>query len=449
MSEPFWRKEDPIVDKKGVVLKGGMWEPQRRWWDSRAFVKALITGYGGGKTFIGGKRGIALALHNAPSESSKEICPHLSVSPSYKIAKRTTIPTLRALLAGKQHWFPGFVWKENKSDHEFTIWYRGRKGVIWVASGDDPDSLRGPNVGSSLIDEPFIQDEEVMHQVDARTRSPLARHSEIGLTGTPEQLNWGYDICEGERKDDYDIEIIHASTRANKALSSDYADRLEKSFTARAAQAYVEGKFISLQQGQVYYAFDAQENIVDLPDPGGELGVGMDFNVNPMAACVFWVHGGHMHIMDEIELPNADTEYMCSYIKDNYKDKESEESQCRVKTIYPDASGASRSTKSPGGKSDFHYIKQAGFRVDAPPANPPVRDRENAVNGKLKSRDGKVTLTVSPRCKRLKGYLTKYNHEEKNKQKQMSHLLDALGYAVHRLFPVIRAKVLVTRMSGV
>lgn len=437
----MWRHEDPVLDSAGRIKVGGMFPHQRQWWNSPHFVKALVTGFGGGKTFIAAKRAIALAMHNAP-------VPHLWVSPTYKVARRTAIPTFRNLLAGKQTLEHGLKWGYNKSHFEFEIRWGGRVGIIWVGSGEDPESLRGPNVGSATIDEPFIQSEEVLDNVLGRVRDPDARQKEIGLTGTPEQLNWGYDICEGERAEDFDIEVIHASTRANLALEESYADRMEAAFTAEAVEAYVEGHFVNLQSGRVYYAYGKDWNVQHIEDPGGELGLGLDFNVNPMAAVVFWRNGEHMHIFDEIELPNADTPYMMQYVKDMYTYEDGDEKgKCRIQTVYPDASGVARHT-SAAGKSDFWWIKNNGFEIDAPRANPLVRDRENAVNGKLKPAEGKPTLTIEPHCKKLIGYLTKYNHVEKNKQKEMSHLLDALGYPVHRLYPVVRGTVKIQRVVG-
>lgn len=444
----LWREETPVLNNKNIITMGGMWEHQRAWWDSPCFMKALVTGYGGGKTFIAGKRGISLALHNAPKYNSGMQCPHIMVSPSYKIARRTVIPTIKALLQGKAALLPGFQWKFNKTDHEFLISYKGRLGVLWIASGDDPESLKGPNVGSATIDEPFIQSEEVLEQIVARVREPSAKIHEIGLTGTPESLNWGYDICEGDRAEDFDISVIHANTRANLALSGAYADRMEKAYTELAATAYVDGQFVNLQSGRVYYAFNRDNNVKALPDPGGELKVGMDFNVNPMSCIIFWEHANHMHIMAEIELPNSDTEYMCHHLRNTYTYNNG---LCRIKTVYPDASGNNRSTKAPGGKTDFYYITNkahGNFEVDAPHANPGIFERENAVNGKLKARDGKVTLTIDPKCKKLIGYFQKYSHEEKNKQKQMSHLLDATGYPIHRLYSIARLSTPLVKIQG-
>ena len=105
----FWNKEPPVIDPDSqAVLKGGMLPPQREWWDTKGFIRALVAGYGSGKTYIAAKRAIALALYNAPS-------PHLIVSPSYKMARRTIIPMLLALCQGKQTILPDFRYRYNKT----------------------------------------------------------------------------------------------------------------------------------------------------------------------------------------------------------------------------------------------------------------------------------------------------------------------------------------------
>ena len=441
----LWRTEDPEVGEDLKIIKGGMWEFQRIWWSLNNFIKALVAGYGSGKTFIGCKRIIGVSLHNAP-------VPSLIISPSYKIAKRTIIPTMDALLDGKRSLYgPSFHWTYHKTDHEYKIRFKGREAIIWIASGDEPRSLKGPNIGAALIDEPFIQDREVLDQTLARVRHPRAKISEINLTGTPEELNWGYDITEGADADDYDCGVVHASTRQNLSLSPEYYQRNAQAMTDLAAQAYLDGLFVNLSLGRVYYGF-SRKNVTDLPDPGGELFAGMDFNVDPMAAVIFWVQGKHMHIMDEIELPNADTYAMCDTFRNyTYGPGSGRDGECRITTVYPDASGKNRSTNAPSGQSDFTIItKEYGFNIDAPTANPPIRERENSVNGKLSPRVGPPTLTISPKCRRIIGYFEKYKSEKKNttEHKAMSHLLDAAGYPVHRLFPAYRPQLGVGRLEG-
>lgn len=395
-----------------------------------------------GKTIVGGKRAISLALMNAPF-------PVGFVSPTFPMARETTIATLTELLDGKKRLLGAeeFDYEYNKSTHVFGIRHGDRKGRVLVLTGERPERLKGPNLAAAIIDEPFIQKRQVFMEMVARVRHPQATQREIDMLGTPEELNWGYDLCMGEETEGerYDVGVVQASTRQNLALDAGYVGRLESVFDQKAAEAYIEGKFVALTSGLVYYSFDSSENVIRLPrEPGVELGVGMDFNVNPMAACVFWRSGSHMHFFDEIELPNADTEYMCAELHSRGYHR------AGLRNIYPDASGKARHTNAPGGKSDFSYIEAAGFTIQAPPANPPRKDRYNAVNGKFKPKDGRVTLTVDPTCKRLRKYLAVYSHPNMNEaeQKAMSHLLDAFSYPISYLYPIDSATARTLRLQG-
>lgn len=438
----FWGKQEPVLNTEGDVVRGGMWPNQKLWWELPNFIKAYIGGYGAGKTFIGAKRAISLALTNTG-------VPGAAVSPSFPIARHTTVATLKALLAGKRSIYGNQFWyRYNNSTHEFQIRFRGREGHIIVYSGEDPEALKGPNLGFAWIDEPFIQDEAVFKQMIARIRHPMAKHRELCLTGTPEQLNWGYDLCVGELRQSHDVGMIHSSTMQNLALPRDYVDRLRAAFPGKAGEAYIGGRFVSLSTGMVFYNWNSlpnepETNVVELPVPeSAELGAGMDFNVDPMSAAVFWRAGSHIHFFDEIELPNSDTQYMCDTLRERYGG--------RLQNIYPDASGNSRKTSSPAGRTDFWYIRNAGYTINCKAENPPLKDSYNSVNGKLKPVAGKPQMTVSPRCKKLIKYLSTYTHENKNTEtgKKMSHLLDAMRYPVSYLFPAMTQGTQVHKLIG-
>lgn len=440
IKQDFWRKDEPIFVDSEIKI-GGMWAAQRAWWDLPNFVKAFVAGFGAGKTNIGAKRIISSCLQNAPY-------PVAAISPTYLLARRTSIATIIELLSGKQRLLGGaFWWRYNRSISEFKIRYHGREGTIIIQSGEDPLRLRGPNLAAAWIDEPFLQEQAVFDQMIARVRHPMATLPEILLTGTSESLNWGWELCQGELSERHDIKTIFASTRANLALGADYVKRLEGSFTNKAAEAYIEGRFVNLSIGQIFYAYH-NENNRDLPIPdNAELGCGLDFNVNPMAASVFWRSGSHMHFFDEIELEDADTERMCAILKERYVNADQFKNN-PLRDIYPDATGNARKTAAPGGKTDFHYIREAGFNVCAPRTNPKPRDRENAVNGKLKPKIGDVTLTIGPKCKRIKNYLSVCTHELSNKQKAKMHLLFSFSYPIHFLFPITREVVSVVKLHG-
>lgn len=421
----MWRKDDPVLSKEGdldkhgnlmqvgSVVKGGMWAHQRSAWDSHAFIIALVMGYGGGKTFLQGKFSIAMARHNPRS-------PYMVVSPSYKIAKRTIIPTIEELLEGRK-----LRYRFNKSDHEFKI---AGGGTIWIGSGDEPKSLKGPNLCGAGIDEPFIQEIAVFEQMLARVRCPKARVRKIFMTGTPEDLNWGYDICKGDDKHKYDLELIQASTRCNLALPADYVKTLESGYDEKMADAYVDGKFVNMSTGRIYYGFNRERNVKSLPFPANTPSeLGQDFNVDPMASCLFWTKGDHMHIYKEMEYVNSNTEQAI----DNAV-AHADKAGGKLTTCYPDPSGKSRKTSAPAGQTDFTIIKEAGVRVKARAKAPRIRDRRNAFNKKLA--DG--TLTVAPECKRMIKYLEQLSHEKLKQQDEMTHLTDAAGYPVEYKFPI-------------
>lgn len=436
-SEPFWRIDEPIIDEERKILVGGMWDYQRKIWLSKNFLKVLLGGYGSGKSNLGCKRIIALALENAP-------VPVATVSPTFSMARRTVIPQISEFLQAKQNQYgSAFDWKYNSGVHEFKIRFEGRQALIQVLSGENPKLLKGANLGAVFMDEPFIQDQEVFIQMNARIRHPDATKKEFLLCGTPEMSDWGYDLCSGNLKGFSDVCVVRASTRGNKALGPEFVARLEGMYSEKAAKVYLDGHFLNLSEGMVYYAFDPEDHVVELTMPkGAQLGCGMDFNVNPMAMSVFWTYDGHIHFIDEFELPNADTEYACQVLHEKY-------GRMGLKDVYPDASGRLRSTKAPGGRSDFHFIREAGFTVNSRDANPARKDRYNAVNGKFKSKSGKISLTISPKCKSIIKYLSTYSHELLNKQEHLSHLLDSMTYPISYLFPVDRTSIQVQKIQGI
>lgn len=439
--EGFWRKEDPTFKPSGEISTGGMFEHQRAFLDLPNFIKVMVMGYGGGKSLILAKRMIALALHNAP-------VPAAIICPSYPMAKMTAIPTMRGLLEGKKQLYGrAFSWRfSGQTPMKFEFRFKGRDATVYVLSSDRPDSLKGSNLCAVALEEPFLQPFDAFEQSIARVRDMGARHREIILAGTPEHLNWGYDLCEGELRERYDVGVVRGSTMMNRALPSDYADRMLKGYDKKAADAFVYGRFVNMSKGVVYYGFDKAEHVIErnkgnIP-AGARLGMGMDFNVNPMACCIFWWKGNEIHYLAEYEFENSDTEYACQVIREDWGDA--------VTDVFPDASGKARATNAPGGRSDFTILREQGFIINTRSKNPRIRDRHNAVNGKFKPAEGRHYITISPKCKKIIKYLARYTHEGRNTQEMdaMSHLLDAATYPIAYLWPVNKGHVRETKHHG-
>ena len=386
---------------------------QRRFWDSTHFMPALVAGYGSGKTYIHVLRAIYLSYVNAG-------LPGMTVSPTYKLAKRTTIHTMREVLTRS-----GLDYTINKNDNEILI--KNWDGIIWWGSADDPDSLRGPNLAWGLGDEPFLWNEEAFEQMIARIRHPEATLSQFGLTGTPEELNWGAKVCIDE-PEKYDVDLITGSTRDNFHLPPEYLQRLLSSYSENQIKAYVDGAFVNLTKGRVYDPFDrVKSNDVRLDISNLPIIAGLDFNVGKLV-CIIAARIGkdRLHVFDEVVLKDSDTFEMAEVLSRKYPGI----------PVYPDPAGNARHTSST--KSDHQILRDHGFMVIARKSHPPVKGRVNAVNGML--RNGLMTIDVA-KCKELaidlERVVWKGNDIDKRDDAR-THATDALGYPTEYLWPVNR-----------
>jgi hypothetical protein len=184
---------------------------------------------------------------------------------------------------------------------------------------------------------------------------------------------------------------------------------------------------------RVYSSFSRINNVdAGVDDYGLELRVGMDFNVSPMSACLGQRVTNQLHIFDEIEILNGNTEEMCSEIKTRFPKR-------RV-IVYPDPSGKSRKTSSPIGQTDHSIIRSYGFEILAPNKAPLIVDRVNEVNALCENKKGEHRLLIHPRCKKtikcLDGLPYKEGTSIPDKSTGLDHMVDGLGYMVHMEFPI-------------
>ena len=392
---------------------------QLKWWNLKSYIKLLVGGFGSGKTYISALRAIYLSYLNRG-------IPGMYVSPTYKMANKTIIPTIKEIALRS-----GLRMRHKISQHEFVI--ENWDGRFWIGSGDDPDSLRGPNLAWAQIDEPFIQSKDVFNQMLARVRHPRASHREISLTGTPEELNWGYDIA---MNDDgrYDIKYVVGRTKDNKHLPKEYVQSLYNAYDENMRKAYLEGKFINLKQGLVYKPFDREKNVKHIDVKAGTIKAGIDFNVDYMTAEIFYDLGGTVHFFDEIRLANSNTFELAEILQYKYP---------RI-TVHPDASGASRKTSS--NKTDHTILREMGFVVRSHYGNPAVMDRVNAVNRMI--REGRLTIEPGT-CPNLindfERVVFKSGEMDKRTDPSLTHASDAAGYAIEYLYPILRREIYAKR----
>lgn len=323
---------------------------------------------------------------------------------------------------------PVFVESKNETDLSMTL----RNGsVIALRGADNYDSLRGVGIDALVLDEYADMAAEVWTEVLRPSLSD--KLGKALFIGTPSGFNHLYDLwLEAGTKPDWKAWQFTTADGGNVMPSELEAARLD--LDERTFKQEYEASFASLT-GRVYYEFDRLLNVSgDIKDTGAELLVGMDFNINPMSACIGVKAGNQLHIIDEITIQNGNTELMADAIQMRFPNRKVQ--------VYPDPSGKARKTSSPVGQTDFSILAAHGFRVLAPNSAPLVVDRNNEVNAMFKNAAGDRRLMIHPKCRQLikclDGLTYKADTSQPDKGLGLDHLPDALSYLVHYEFPLNR-----------
>ena len=382
---------------------------QKDYWRLPNQIRLLTGGKRAGKTYLGALRSLYLSAMNPGKEG-------MCVSPTFPIARKTTIRQLRLFLRKG-----GIRYDFNKSDHLFYI--PGWDGTIHIGSGNNPDSLVGATLAWGWIDEPFLQDRAVFDEMLARISDETATIMELMLTGTPEELNWGYDLATGLIPG-LDIGIVYASTLDNPHVPASTIAAMQASYTEEMQKAYLGGKFVLLTKGRVYQPFNREKHVTDrgalssLP-----IVIGIDFNVDYLTAEIGRLGPNWIHWFDEIRLSNATTYDLADKLHQRYPSG----------ICYPDPSGSHRSTSSL--HSDHHILRNKGFEVRTRAGQPPIRNRVNAMNRMLLQ----DRMTFDPRCvwliKDMERNIWKSGTVDKSIM-DLTHGADAAGYPVDLIFPL-------------
>lgn len=169
-----------------------------------------------------------------------------------------------------------------------------------------------------------------------------------------------------------------------------------------------------------------------IEDAGGELLVGMDFNVNPMTAVIGQRAVDELEILDALEIMTSNTDEMRDELLERYPG--------RTIVICPDPSGKRRQSSAPVGQTDFTILEAAGFEIRAPSAAPPNVDSYN--NANLMLFDGeRRRVRVHPDAKALiaawGSLVYKEGTSRPDKNSKWIHVTDAAKYLLWEEFNVL------------
>lgn len=201
--------------------------PQRAFWSSPARFRLFVGGVGSGKT----RAGCLEVLRQPPGTTG------MVLAPTYPMLRDATLRTFMELVHRGgilKHW--------HKS--EMTVELIDGKTVMF-RSADDPDRLRGPNLGWFYLDEGAMMDPDAWKIMIGRLRE---RPGKAWVTSTPRGRNW----LHKEFMPSIDYDTIRSSTRQNPYLPPDFIPTLERSYSQRMLRQEVEGEFIEDVEGALW-----------------------------------------------------------------------------------------------------------------------------------------------------------------------------------------------------
>lgn len=403
--------------------------------------RAFVAGFGSGKTWVGCS---ALCRHfwEWPGINAGYF------APTYPQIRDIFFPTIEEV---------AFDWglrvKTKESDKEVEF-YSGRqyRGTTICRSMEKPQTIVGFKIGHALVDELDVlaaaKAQQAWRKIIARMRYKVdGLKNGVDVTTTPEGFKFVHQQFVKQVREKPALAslygMVQASTFDNELnLPDDYISSLLESYPEQLIRAYLDGQFTNLTSGTIYHAYDRKLNASGETVQAGEpIFVGMDFNVGKMAAVVHVKRLGMPHAVDEVV--NAyDTPDMIRLLKERFWLYDGSAYRAtREILIYPDASGDGRKSVN-ASTTDLQLLKQAGFRVVAPAANPPVKDRINAMNAMFCNAQGERRYRVNAsRCPTYADCLEQQvwaASGEPDKSQGTDHPNDGAGYFIHREYPIVR-----------
>lgn len=318
------------------------------------------------------------------------------------------------------------------------------QSTIRFVSGEVFQNLRGETLDGSIIDEVREQQRGLWSQV-IRPMLTTTKGWCLFLS-TPNGYDDFYDLYERARMDHTgEWAHFHAPSTCNPLFTMEEYEAARREMSEAEFDQEINANFRDLVAGKAYLNHGEHNWRTDNPFTlNGELlnkhipiAVALDFNVDPMAWTLGQVAGGRSWWYDEIWIKNTNTQKTVPELIERVK-----EHKAGV-VLVGDASGDSRHSSAT--ESDYAIICEALMRAGipfenlTPDANPPVKDRVNTMNAKMKAADGSVSFWYHPqKCPRLRKDLERVVWKpgasailDQTTDSELTHSSDGVGYHVY------------------
>jgi hypothetical protein len=362
---------------------------QLRLWDDETRFKVVPAGRRSGKTEFAKRRLVEHLFrktwHGQPGR-------YFAAAPTHDQAKRIFWEDLKALL-------PRY-WIGSISETDLRI-VTTRGAQLWVHGLEVPQRIEGSPWDGCVIDELANCRPKIW---DAHVRPALAdRRGWAWLIGVPDMDSPGqmdYENLALIAQSGAEAEWACFSWPSADVLPADEIESARRLLDPVIFEQEYLGKFV-IARGRAFANFDPVIHVKrTVYDPSLRVCWSLDFNIDPMCSGVIQHNGAEVRVIDEISLPDTDTNSACDAFLERAGGRGWD---LKNITIYGDATGWARDSTS--GKSDWAIVLRRlhnlSPRFKVPRSNPAVKDTINAVRAMLRSADGGPRISIDPRCARL------------------------------------------------
>ena len=401
-------------------------ETQSKLWRTKARIVHVCAGRGSGKTVIARRRTVRYLKVRKPWPDPR----YFYALPTFAQARRVGWQQLLMLIP------PEWIKKKSESSLEiqtiFGSW-------LWVVGMDKPARVEGDQYDGCVLDESSDQKPGIF----GRTVRPALTHRNgwCWRIGVPKRYG------PGAR----DFKTAFQKGLRGEAGMESYTwpawDILTPEEIA-AARAETDAKDFNEQYGGVFvdaggaafHAYTEANNVRKVSyDSNQMVVVGCDFNVTPMAWTIGHVtptpYGPAYSVFDEIWLTDTNTQRSLDTLWNRYS------GHAGGWLFVGDATGRARKTAA--SQSDYKIIlndKRFKANVRFPSGNPIVRDRLASTNALLCNAAGEHRCFVDYNCTHLRDDLENRallpDGNPDDADPMSGHITDALGYVIHKMFPM-------------
>ena len=249
--------------------------------------RVLVSGRRFGKTHLAIRE-----LCKAASQPGRKV---FYVAPSYRMAKQIVWEQLKTRLR-ELRW----IKRINESDLSIRL---VNDSLISLRGADNEDSLRGVGLDFVVLDEFADIDAKAWHEVLRPTLSDTGGGALF--CGTPKGIgNWAYDMFQHSKTDVDNWQSFQYTTIQGGQVPPQEIEQAQQDLDARTFKQEYEASF-ETYSGTIYYNYSQdsvyKEDKTPLKD-AKHIYIGMDFNIDPMSACVAVRTEKGLIVMDEISI---------------------------------------------------------------------------------------------------------------------------------------------------